>query len=81
MREILRTNDHVALSLSTALLDDAGIGHVVLDTHASILEGSISAIPRRLMVLDEDFDAAPAALVDAEILDPLPGGLPPGPKT
>ncbi len=78
MRELLRTNDHVELSLSTALLDDAGIGHVVLDTHASILEGSISAIPRRLMVLDEDFDAARVALVDAEILDPLPGAPGPG---
>ena len=58
MVELLRTNDIVRLSFLGALLADAGIGTVVLDTHTSILEGSIGAIPRRLMVIDDDIVAA-----------------------
>lgn len=54
MKELLRTNDHVLLSFATALLAEQRIEAVVLDSHTSILEGSIGAIPRRLMVLDED---------------------------
>jgi hypothetical protein len=58
MKEVLRTNDVVLLSWAEALLADAGIGAVILDTHTSILEGSIGAIPRRLMVIDEDHPEA-----------------------
>lgn len=54
MRELLRTNDTVRLSFLRVLLRDAGIEAVVLDQHMSILEGSASAIPRRLMVAEED---------------------------
>jgi hypothetical protein len=54
MKELLRTVDPVLLSWLTALLADAGIEAVVLDTYTSILEGSIGAIPRRLMVATED---------------------------
>ena len=48
--ELLRTNDAVRLSWLTALLAAEGIEAVVLDTHTSILEGSIGAIPRRIAV-------------------------------
>jgi hypothetical protein len=58
MKELLRTNDVVLLSFATALLRDEGMEPVVLDTHTSILEGSIGAIPRRLMVADADYDSA-----------------------
>ena len=54
MKELIRTNDPVRLSFLSALLADAGIEAVVLDTHTSILEGSIGALPRRLMVREED---------------------------
>jgi len=54
MVELLRTNDVVRLSFLGALLADAGIESLVLDTHTSIVEGSIGAIPRRLMVDDDD---------------------------
>ncbi len=54
MRELLRTTDAVRLSWLVALLADAGIETFVFDTHTSIIEGSIGAIPRRLMVLEED---------------------------
>ena len=55
MKELLRTNDLVKLSWYTALLADAGIEALVLDSHTSILEGSAGAIPRRLMVGNDDF--------------------------
>ncbi|MGE0725403.1 MAG: DUF2007 domain-containing protein [Alphaproteobacteria bacterium] len=64
MKELLRTNDVVRLSWLTALLADAGIETVVLDAHASLVEGSIGAIQRRLMVGDDDHARA-RALLDA----------------
>lgn len=54
MKELLRTNDIVRLSWLSALLADAGIETIVLDSHTSVLEGSIGAIPRRLAVPAED---------------------------
>ena len=54
MVELLRTNDPVMLSWLIALLRDSGIEAVVLDTHMSVFEGSIGAIPRRLMVMGGD---------------------------
>lgn len=33
-----------------SLLDESGIGNVVLDTHMSVLDGSIGVLPRRIMV-------------------------------
>jgi hypothetical protein len=65
MRELVRTNDPVTLSWLQALLAEAGIAVVVLDTHTSILEGSIGAIPRRLMVAEEDFDRARRLIAEA----------------
>ncbi len=65
MKELLRTNDMAQLSWFQALLDCEGIQAVVFDTHTSILEGSANAIPRRLMVVDEDFDAAKRVLTEA----------------
>jgi len=71
MKELLRTTDPVRLSWLTALLSDQDIEAIIFDTHTSIVEGSISAIPRRLMVIDEHFDAAHELLVAAgEIEDP-----------
>ena len=58
MIELLKTNDPVLISFVQATLADAGIEALVLDTHASILEGSASAIPRRIMVMDEDLETA-----------------------
>ena len=63
--ELLRTNDAVRLSWLTALLAAEGIEAVVLDTHTSIIEGSIGAIPRRAMVRDEDAPRARRILAEA----------------
>ena len=70
MVELLRSNDPVKLSWVTALLADAQIDAVVFDVHTSILEGSIGALPRRLMVHDDDLSRALHVLETAgEALD------------
>ncbi len=66
MKELVRTNDAVRLSWLQAVLAEAGIETLVLDSHTSIVEGSIGAIPRRLMVADADHARASAALRQAE---------------
>lgn len=65
MIEILRTNDLVAISWAQALLKDSDIVCAVLDQHTSVLEGSVLAIQRRLLVDDEDAPAARRLLTDA----------------
>lgn len=50
MIELLRSNDLVFLSFVEALMRDAGVETVQMDAHASNIEGSVSAIERRLMV-------------------------------
>lgn len=65
MKEIVRTNDPALISWLQALLRDAGIEAVLFDSHTSILEGSAGAIPRRLMVADDDYAAARKALEQA----------------
>ena len=64
MKELLRTNDPVLISWVKAVLADENIGTVELDTHMSILEGSANAIPRRLMVADDDYVRARRILHD-----------------
>lgn len=65
MQELMRTNDVVRLSWLQALLASAGIEVVILDVHTSIIEGSAGAIPRRLMVRNEDEARAREVLKDA----------------
>jgi tRNA1(Val) A37 N6-methylase TrmN6 len=65
MRELLRANDPVLLSAVGALLDGAGIPHLVLDQNMSVLEGSLGILPRRLLVADEDMRAARRIMEDA----------------
>jgi hypothetical protein len=70
MKELLRTNDAVRLSWVQALLRDSGIESLVLDQHTSLVEGSIGAIQRRLMVAERDHHRARALLVDAGEIAP-----------
>lgn len=65
MKELLRTNDLVHISWVRAMLDAAGIENVLLDDHVSGIEGSIGAIPRRLVVPDDRHQAAEAAIAQA----------------
>ena len=65
MRTVLLSNDPVRLNFLAALLRDAGIETVLLDSHVSSVEGSIGAIPRRLAVLPEDEAQARRVLHEA----------------
>lgn len=65
MRVVVTSNNPIRLSFLTALLADAGIEAVLLDTHTSILEGSAGAIPRRLVVSANDYARAEMILRDA----------------
>jgi hypothetical protein len=50
MKELLRTNDPVLLSYVSALLGQENIDFIVADLNMSVLEGSIGALPRRVLV-------------------------------
>jgi len=65
MKELVRTNNPVLLSWLQALLRDAGVESFVFDAHTSVLEGSANAIPRRLMVADDDWQLARQTMTDA----------------
>ena len=58
MRAVLKTIDPVVLNYAANVLTQEGIESVVFDTHASVMDGSMGFLPRRLMVLDEDFPKA-----------------------
>jgi len=65
MRAILKSNNAVELNFAEVVLRDAGIGCVLLDTHMSIMDGSMVIIPQRLMVSDEDEPRARVILNEA----------------
>lgn len=71
MRAILRTTDMVVIDYAANLLGQEGITAVVFDTHASIMDGSMGFLPRRLMVADDDFSRA-EALLRAAIPEHMP---------
>ena len=61
----MRSNDPVRLSYVEALLRSAGIETLLFDQHTSVIEGSIGAIQRRIMVEDDDLARARELLADA----------------
>ena len=65
MRVVLKSNNPVVLSYATHILEESGIAALVFDTHASIMDGSMAMVPRRLMVADEDYNRAEKLLRDA----------------
>jgi len=65
MNELVRTNDLVVISYVEALLRDTGIACHVFDQYTSVVEGSIGAIQRRVMVDSERVDEARRLLIDA----------------
>jgi hypothetical protein len=67
MIELLRSNDPVLVSFVTSLLLDAGIEHSIADAHMSVIEGSIGALPRRILVTHEQYDDACRLLADAGV--------------
>jgi hypothetical protein len=71
MRELTSSNNPVLLSYIDALLNEAGIFHEIADLHVSIVQGSMAPFPRRVMVHDEDFEAA-REIVRRAIANPPP---------
>ena len=71
MKCIIRTNDLVTLSFAQAVLKDSQIEYFIMDQHMSLMEGSVGAIPRRLMVIDEDEFAARRTLTLAGLENEL----------
>ena len=54
MRVVFQSNSWVQLSFVQALLRDAGLAPLELDTHVSAMEGNIGAFPRRIAVPDDE---------------------------
>jgi hypothetical protein len=71
VRELVRTNDAVLISAIEALLKGANIAHMVVDQNMSVLEGSIGIFPRRILVSDDEIDAARRLLEDAGFANEL----------
>jgi hypothetical protein len=67
MKELLRSNDPVLLSYVSALMEEADIGFIVADTNMSVLEGSIGALPRRILVESDRIGQARGILTEAAI--------------
>ena len=65
MREILRSNDAVLINFAQSVLRQVGITSFLADQNISVVEGSIGAFPRRLLVGDEAWPAAYRALLEA----------------
>lgn len=78
MRELLRTNDPVLISVVEAVLGGEGIMLFVADQHMSVLEGSVGVLQRRILVAREDLFRArvlvAAAGVPHDQLSPPPAG-------
>ena len=66
MKEVIRTNNLILISRVQTILDEAGIQNKLLDTHASNIEGNISAIQRRLVVSNDDFHQSQKLINDLE---------------
>ena len=67
MKEIIRTNDLATIAHIKLLLTNEDIEYFELDVHMSTLEGSISILPRRIMVVDSVFERAREILTDNHI--------------
>ena len=67
MEELLRSNDPVWLSYVRHVLTEEGIAFLQLDDHMAALEGSVGAIPRRILVLAEDMGRARLSLGNAAL--------------
>lgn len=65
MEELVRTNDPVLISFLESLMRDAGIVCMVADQTMSILDGSIGAIPRRVLVDSDQIEEARSIVTDA----------------
>jgi len=66
--ELISTNDVALVSAIEALLTEAGIPHQILDREMSVIQGSIGAIPQRILVADDYEPAARELLAEAGLI-------------
>lgn len=67
MREILRSNDAVLINFVVVLLRDAGLAPQLVDEHISAIEGSIGALPRRVLIATDEVAQAKRVMQDADL--------------
>ena len=67
MKELVRTNDLVLISLIEVLLKEQSIDYLILDQNMSVLEGTLGILPRRIMAMNDHYERARRILIDAEI--------------
>lgn len=72
MKELLRTNDAVLLTVIEAMFEEEGIGFFIADRHMSVLEGSVGFLSRRVLVHDDDFARARRLMIEADLAHELP---------
>ena len=78
MVELFRTNDPVLLSWMQARLAALDVPAQVFDMHASVMDGNVIAVQRRIMVDEADLSRAKRVITEAEEIargerDPLDG--------
>ena len=64
MKELFSTNDITQFVYAETILNSNDIVSFTLDENISVLEGSIGILPRRLMVLENDYEHALELLED-----------------
>ena len=67
MKELLRSTDPTVMAFASALLEGEDIDCFEMDVNMSVLEGGIGIFPRRMMVRDEDLDAALQVMRDNDV--------------
>ena len=71
MTELIRSNDIVLIGFARSLLEGARIPLLVADEHMSLMEGSIGAFGRRLLVPDDHAAQARRILTEAGLASEL----------
>ncbi len=71
MVELIRTNDVVLIGYVQSLLEAERVPNMVADGHVSVLEGSIGAFPRRLLVPGDWAAKARRLLTEAGLANEL----------
>ena len=64
MKELFSTNDITQFVYAETILNSNDIVSFTLDENISVIEGSIGILPRRLMVLENDYEEALELLED-----------------
>lgn len=65
MHILVRSTDPVLLSFVDALLKEAGVDHLIADRQTSGMEGSLSILPCRVLVAEDDAARARRILTEA----------------